>query len=116
MKSVDVNSSTCINFGIEKNDEVPKFKVGVHVIIWKYTSIFAEGYVTNWSDELFAIKKVKNTAPCSYLIKDLIREKNVATFYEKELQKTNQQKSRVEKGTFRKSGTLFVKWKVYDDF
>ena len=55
MKCVDVKSSTCINFGIENNDEDPKFKVGVHVIISKYKSIFAEGYIPNWSNELFVI-------------------------------------------------------------
>ena len=55
MKCVDVKSITCINFGIEINDEDPKFKVGVHVIISKYKSIFAEGYLPNWSDELFVI-------------------------------------------------------------
>ena len=54
--------------------------------------------------------------PWIYLIKDLIREINVGTFYKKELQKTNQQKFRVEKGIIRKDGKLFVKWDAHDDF
>ena len=58
----------------------------------------------------------KNTVSWIYLIKDLIREINVGTFYEKELQKTNQQKFRVEKGIIRKGGTLFVKWEAHDYF
>ena len=37
----------------------------------------------------------------------------VATFYEKELQKTNQEEFRVEKLIKRNSGKLQVKWKGY---
>ena len=47
-------------------------------------------YVPNWSEEVFVIKKVKNTAPCTKVISDLNGEEIVGTFYEKELQKTNQ--------------------------
>ena len=36
------------------------------------------------------IKKVKNPVPWTYVINDLNGEENVGTFYEKELQKTNQ--------------------------
>ena len=36
------------------------------------------------------IKKVKNTAPQTYVINDLNVEEIVGTFYEKELQKKNQ--------------------------
>ena len=31
--------------------------------ISKYKNIFAIGYVPNWSEEIFVIKKVKNTVP-----------------------------------------------------
>ena len=30
----------------------------------KNKSIFAKGYTPNWSEEVFVIKKVKNTVPC----------------------------------------------------
>ena len=43
------------------------------------------------------IKKVKNTVPRTYVINDLNGEEIIGTFYEKELQKTNQQKFRIEK-------------------
>ena len=46
-----------------------------------------------------------------YVISDLNGEKNVATFYEKQLQKTNQKEFRVEKVIKRKSDKLYVKWK-----
>ena len=44
----------------------------------------------------FVIKNVKNTVPWTYVISDLKGEEIVRTFYEKELQKTNQQEFRVE--------------------
>ena len=37
------------------------------------------------------------------------------TFYEKELQKTNQKEFRIEKGIKRKIDKLYVKWKGYDN-
>ena len=39
----------------------------------------------------FVFQKVKNTVPWTYVINDLIDEEIIETFYEKELQKTNQQ-------------------------
>ena len=53
MKSVDVKSSTYIDFNKENDDKDPKFKVGYHVGISKYENIFAKGYVPNWSEENF---------------------------------------------------------------
>ena len=38
-------------------------------------------------------------------------EEIVGTFYEKELQKTNQKEFRTEKVIKRKGGKLYVKWK-----
>ena len=45
----------------------------------------------------FAIKKVKNTVPWTYVVSDLKGEEIVGTFYKKELQKANQKEFRVEK-------------------
>ena len=41
--------------------------------------------------------------------------KIIGTFYEKELQKTNQQEFRIEKVIKRKDGKLYVKRKGYDN-
>ena len=84
MKPIDVKDNTYINTD-------PKFKVGDHVRISKYKNIFAKGYMPNWSEEVFIIKKVKNTIPWTYVINDLNSEEIIGTFYEKELQKTNQE-------------------------
>ena len=40
----------------------------------------------------------------------------IGTFYEKDLQKTNQKGFRVEKVIKRKDDKLYVKWKGYDNY
>ena len=81
----------------KNNKENPKFKVGDHVRISKFKIIFAKGYVPNWSEEVFVSKKAKNTVPRTYIISDFNGEEIVGTFYEIELQKTNQKEFKVEK-------------------
>ena len=63
MKSVDVKSSTYIDSSKEINNKDPKFKIGDIVRILSYKNIFTKGCTPNWSEEVFVIKKVKNTAP-----------------------------------------------------
>ena len=115
MKPVDVKDNTYIDFKKEVNDKYPKFKVGDHVRISKYKNIFAKGYTPNWSEEVFVIKKVKNTVPWTYVINDLNGEEIIGTFYEKELQKTNQKEFRIGNVIKRKDDKLHVKWKGYDN-
>ena len=80
-----------INFKKDVNDKDLKFKVSDHVRISKYKNIFAKEYTPNQSEEVFVIKKVKNTVPWTYVINDLNGEEIIGTFYEKELQKSNQE-------------------------
>ena len=49
------------------------------------------------------------------VINDLNREEIVRTFYENELQKTNQKEFRIEKVIKRKGDKLYVKWKGYNN-
>ena len=99
----------------ESNKKSPKFKVNDHVRISKYKNIFAKGYVPNWSEEVFIVNKIKNTVPWTYTINDLNGESITGTFYEKELQKTNQKEFRIEKVLKRKGDKLYVKWKGYNN-
>ena len=59
------------------------------------------------------IKKFKNTVPWTYILADLngqeIALRKHFTFYEKELQKSNQKELRVEKVIKRKGDKLYVK-------
>ena len=115
MKPVDVKDNTYIDFKKEVNDKNSKFKVDDHVRISKYKNIFATGYMPNWSEEIFIIKKFKNTVPWTYVINDLNGEEIIGTFYENELQKTDQKKFRIEKVLKKKGDKLYIKWKGYDN-
>ena len=115
MKPIDVKDNTYINNSKKINYKDPKFKVGDRVRISQYKNIFAKGYMPNWSEEVFVIKKVKNTVPWTYVINDLNGEEIIGTFYEKELQKTNQEEFRIEKVIKRKGNEIYVKWKGYNN-
>ena len=49
------------------------------------------------------------------MISDLNAEPITGSFYEKELQKTSQEKFRIEKIMKRKSDKLYIKWNGYDN-
>ena len=110
----DVKNNTYIDFEKEVNNKDPKFKTGDHVRISKYKNIFAKRYMPNCCEEVF-ISKIKNTIPWTYVINDLNGKEIIGTFYEKELQKTNQKEFRIEKVLKRKGDKLYVKWKGYDN-
>ena len=115
MKRIDIKDNTYINTSKKINYKDPKFKVGDRVRISKYKNIFAKGYMPNWREEVFVIKKVKNTVPWTYVIDDLNGEESIGTFYEKESQKTNQGEFRIEKVIKRKGNKIYVKWKGYNN-
>ena len=94
IKFLDVSWWSCKNFQVQK--------------------YFFKGYTPNWSEEVFVIKKVKNTVPWTYVINDLNGDEIIGTFYEKELQMTYQQEFGIEKAIKRKGDRLYVKWKGYD--
>ena len=108
MKPVDVKSSTYI-FSSKNR----RFKIGDIVRISKYINIFAKSCTSNWSEEVFMFKKVKNTVLWTYVISEFNRGEIFGTFYEKELLKTNQKEFRTEKVIKRKGDKLCVKWKEY---
>ena len=74
IKPIDVKDNIYIDFGKDVNDNDPKFKVGDHVRISKYKNGL-------WT----------------YVITDLNGEEIIGTFYENELQRTNQRQFRIEK-------------------
>ena len=115
MKPIDVTSDSYAEYNKESNVTKPKFKVGDRVRISKYQNIFAKGYTPNWSEEAFVVSKIKNAVPWTYVISDLNGEEITGSFYEKELQKTNQKEFRIEKVIKRKGDKLYVKWKGYDN-
>ena len=101
-KPVGVKPSTYNESSKEINYQDPKFKIGDIVRISKY--------VPNWYEEVFVIKKIKNTVLLTYVISDLKGEKEG----DLKFQKTNQKGFRVVKVIKNKGDKLYVKWKGYD--
>ena len=55
-------------------------------------TFFLEDTLKIGQKKFFFVKKIKDTVPWTNVISDLNGEKIAGTFYEKELQKTNQNK------------------------
>ena len=108
MKPIEVKSNSYAEYNVDSDEKDPKFKVGDHVRISKYKNIFAKRYTPNWSEEVFVISKITKTVPQTYVINDFNGEEIIGTFYEKELQKTNQKEFRIEK-VIKKGNKLYVK-------
>ena len=115
MKPINVTSDSYAEYSEDFNKKDPKFKVGDYVRIEKYKNIFAKRYTPNCSEEVFVVSKIKNTVLWTYLISDLNGEEITGSFQEKEVQKSSQEKFRIEKVLKRKGDELYVKWKGYDN-
>ena len=104
MKPIDVGNDSFAEYNEESTEKGPKFKIGDPVRISKYKNafFFAKAYKPNWSEKIFIMKKIKNTIPWTYVISNLNGEEIIGSFYEKELQKTNQKEFRIEKVIKRK--------------
>jgi hypothetical protein len=72
------------------NAKPAKFQVDDYVRLNRLKGRFEKGYDANWTMEIFQITEVIDTVPWTYRIKDLKGEVLQGTFYEPELQKTQQ--------------------------
>ena len=109
----------------EQRQELPsaaaasKFKVGDKVRISRIKGIFEQGYLPNWSEELFEVIKVKNTTPPTYILKDWNNQEIGGSFYNEELQRATQEIFRIEKILRKKKvkGVEYglVKWLGHND-
>ena len=113
MKPIDITSDSYAEYSEDFNEKDTKFKVGDCVRMSKYKNIFAKGQTQNWSEEVFIITEIKNTVPWTQAISDLNSEPITGSFYETELQKTSQEKFKLEKVIKRKGHKFYVKWKGY---
>ena len=108
---------------IYKPKETPKWllKLGDKVRISKTRRQFKNGYLPNWSDELFTVAVRHPTDPPTYEIDDYNKERVKGKFYELELQKVSKAddvykvesnlKTRKRKG----KKEYFVKWLGYPE-
>ena len=56
IRPVDVKSNFYAKYIIDSDEKDPKFEVDDYVRIWKYKIIFAKGYTSNWSEEVFVVR------------------------------------------------------------
>ena len=89
MKPVDVKNNTHIYFKNDVNDKDPKFKIADHVRISKFKNIFAKGYMSNWSEEIFVRKKLKIPFHGHILLTISIVKKLLELFMKKNCKKQN---------------------------
>jgi hypothetical protein len=75
----------------------PKCSVGDRVRITKKHTVLEKSYSPLWTEELFVVLEVQYTSPITYKLKDLNGEAITGTFYEQEMQKSNQDTFRIEK-------------------
>ena len=98
----------------------PRFRVGDKVRITKKKSTFEKGYTPRWTEEVFTISQQLNPQPPTYRLKDFNGEEIQGSFYEPELQHTDQEVYRIEKVLRRRTRNgvkeVFVKWKGYPTF
>jgi len=59
--------------------------------------MFEKSYTLRWTEEVFTVSKIQYTDPPTYKIKDYNNDEIQGTFYEQELQKTNQEVYRIER-------------------
>ena len=98
---------------------VSKFKVGDTVRISRIKGLFEKGFLPNWSEELFKVHIVKRSVPVTYILKDTNDQVISGSFYNEELQKSEQEIFRIEKILRKKKidGVMhgFVKWLGYNN-
>jgi Chromo (CHRromatin Organisation MOdifier) domain len=121
--SLKENEIKVIENTLNKTRKIPqskvKLKVGDKVRISRIKGLFEKGYLPNWSEALYIIDQVQKTVPVTYKIKDSLGRIIDGSFYNEELQKSNQEVYRVEKVIRKKKidgvEHVFVKWSGYSD-
>ena len=93
----------------------PKFQIGEKVRISKFKKTFEKGFTPNWTEEIFVVDKIIYTHPITYKLVDLSGEEITGSFYEEEMQKTNQKTFRIKEILEKGEKSFLVKWKGYSD-
>ncbi len=93
----------------------PKFSVGDSVRISRLPKTFGKGYHPRWSNEIYKIHLIQNTAPITYILKDFENNSIQGCFYEQELSKSAYKDCYlIEKVIKRRGDELLVRWLGFD--
>jgi L-rhamnose mutarotase len=118
-KNYDQLMFNFMNSGKSTKEAAPKLKAGDYVRIQRIKGTFEKGETANWSMEIFKIKEVLKTHPVTYKIEEFDGSPIEGSFYEQELQKTEQTEvffveKVLKKRTVKGKKQLFVKWLGWD--
>ncbi|XP_022189162.2 uncharacterized protein LOC120355491 [Nilaparvata lugens] len=87
---------------------------GDKVRISKYKKTFDKGYLANWTNELFTVRRVRPTVPVTYELEDYRGEPIEGGFYSEEIVKTKVPSVfEIEKVLRKRGNKLLVRWKGY---
>ncbi|XP_023313457.1 uncharacterized protein LOC111693303 [Trichogramma pretiosum] len=109
----------------KKKPKKPKYNVGTHVRISRYKATFEKGYTSNFTEEIFRIKRVTLRQEIyTYVLEDLNNEEIDGFFYGEELAPVSDERLTGERFKIEKvirtrgSGArkqAYVKWSGYPD-
>ncbi len=102
-------------YGKLKTRTLFKFELDDRVRVSSIKKTFEKGYLPNWSEEIFKIKKRLPLNVPAYELQDLKGEAVEGLFYEEKLQKVLQDKYWIEKVIKRGKTKSLVKWYGYSD-
>ena len=96
IKPADVKPNTYAESSKDINMKNAKFKISDTIRISKYKNMFTKGYTPNWSEEVFLIKKVKNTFHGNMLLV-ILKEKKLLETFTKKIAKKKKKKKKIKK-------------------
>ena len=106
MKTIDVTDDSYAKYNEDFNKKDPKLVIMLEFQNIKTVSLKDQLQIGRKS---FVVSGIKNIVPWTYVINVLNSEEITGSFYEKELQKTSQEKFRIEKVLNIKGDKLYVK-------
>lgn len=106
----------------QQNPKPAKFTVGDFVRLNRVKNTFEKGYTHRWSLEIYIVTQVLDTVPWTYKIKDTKNRIIEGSFYEPELQKTQQNldspfliEKEIKRRVYKGEKQVYVKYLGYDD-
>ncbi|XP_065641190.1 uncharacterized protein LOC136073515 [Hydra vulgaris] len=104
-----------LNKNVRSEPVKPKISIGDKVRITKKKLAFEKVYTPRWTEEVFTVSQIQFTDLPTYKIADDNGKEIQGTFYEQELQKTNQEIFRIEKVIRKRGNKSLVKWYEYPE-
>ena len=115
MKPIDVTSDSFAEYNEDSNKKILNLKLVIMLEFLSTKLFLLNDMLLICQKKSLLLIKLRMLFFWSYVINDLNGEEIKGSFYEKELQKTNQHEFRIEKVIKRKGDKLYVKWKGYDN-